>query len=98
MDKFNIAESKKVLKEAAKNSGTNSKLPIQVILNNMDIYNGLIDDYRDGDSKKVYLIYQMSSTIFNQLSTFGLVPPKVKETKKSDESIMAELITEVNRR
>lgn len=98
MDKFNIATSKRDLKAAAKITETKADLSIQVILNNMAIYNGLIDDYREGDTKKAYLMYQMSSTIFNQLAAFGLVPPKVKESKKTEESIIADVIESVNKR
>jgi hypothetical protein len=98
MEKYDIAKSKKALKAAAEITGTKADLPINVILNNMEIYNNLILEYITGDTKKAYLMYQMSSTIFNQLAAFGLVPPKAKAIKKGDDDAINEIIKAVNER
>lgn len=98
MEQFNITKSKKELKSAAENSDTKADLAIQIILNNMAIYNDLILGYDLGDTKKNYLIYQMSSTIFNELKEFGLVPPKVKAAGKSESSALEDIINSVNKR
>lgn len=98
MDKFDIIKAKKELKSAAEKSGTSAALSIQVVLNNMEMYNKLVDELRLGDSKKIYLIYQMSATIFTQLEKFGLVPPKIKDTKKKDEASIDAFINAINER
>lgn len=98
MEKFNIAEKQAELYAVADKTGTQAAASIQLIVSNMILYNDLIDEYCKGNKVKSYFMYQLNSTIFKQLAAFGCVPPKVKETKKSDESALADIIKAVNKR
>lgn len=98
MDKFDLRKIEKELKSVAESSGTKASSTIQLILSNMELYNDLIDAYRRGETVKSYFMYQLNATIFKQLEKFGLVPPKVKEIKKTEESALADIIKAVNKR
>ena len=98
MEKFNITKMEKELKAKAKETDTNADGAIFLIINNMRLYNDLIDDYLAGEKVKSYFMYQLNASIFKQLAAFGLVPAKIKATKKSDESKLLDVITKVNKR
>jgi len=98
VEKFDLKKNEKELKQIAKDTNTKADNAIFVILNNMQMYNDIVDEYRRGNDKKVYLMYQLNASIFKQLALFGQVPAKVKESKKSDESVLADMIKEVNKR
>jgi len=98
MEKFNITKMEKELKAKAKETDTNADGAIFLVINNMRVYNDLIDDYIAGEKIKSYFMYQLNATIFKQLDTFGLVPAKQKATKKTDESKLLDVISKVNKR
>lgn len=98
VEKFDIKKNEKELKQIAKDTDTKADATIFVILNNMQMYNDIVDEYRRGDKAKVYLMYQLNASIFKQLEKFGQVPAKVKASDKSDESALADIIKSVNTR
>lgn len=98
VDKFDIKKNEKELKQIAKDTGTKADATIFIILNNMQLYNDIVDEYTQGDKSKVYLMYQLNASIFKQLALFGQIPIKIKPSDKSDESALADIIKSVNTR
>jgi hypothetical protein len=98
VEKFDLKKNEKELKQVAKDTNTKADSSIFVILNNMQMYNDIVDEYRRGEKTKIYLMYQLNASIFKQLALFGLVPAKVKATAKNDDSALADIIKEVNKR
>ena len=98
MEKFDIKKAAKQLKKTAELAEINADATIFLIQNNMMLYNDLIDAYLLGDTAKVYLMYQLSGSIFKQLAAFQQVPTKQKEVKKTEDSVILEVINKVNKR
>lgn len=98
MEKFNVEKIEKNLIKVAKENNIRDMAAVHLIINNMMIYNELLQKQIEGDDKKLYLLYQMSSTIFKQLSEFHLVPLKKDKKEKKDASVLENLITKVNKR
>lgn len=86
MDKFDIKKITAQLKKVNKNENKDIYAGIQIILNNMEIYNTLIDNFDHTKSKELYIIYQLSVTLFKQLEKFGVFPyaKTLKESEKED--------------
>jgi len=63
MEKFDLKKNEKELKQIAKDTKTKADATIFVILNNMQMYNDIVDEYRNGDKAKVYLMYQLNASI-----------------------------------
>lgn len=95
MKKFETDKILKQLKKINKDAGKDIETGIQLIINNLEIYNTLLDKFERGDFKQVYLLYQMSSTIFKQLASFNIFPDK-KESENSNNDSLSELIKKVN--
>lgn len=74
MKKYNIANLRKELGEINAKNNIQSDAAINIIINNAEIYNTLIDKLKAGDDKKLYVLYQMSATIFKQLKDFNIMP------------------------
>lgn len=98
VEKFDLKKNEKELKQIAKDTNTKADNTIFVILNNMQMYNDIVDEYRRGEKTKIYLMYQLNASIFKQLALFGQVPAKVKASDKSDGSALADIIKDVNTR
>lgn len=98
LEQFDIPKVEVELNQVAEETGTHASSTIQLILSNMWLYNDLIEDYMNGEKVKAYFMYQLNSTIFKQLAAFGCVPPKVKDSKKKEESALEAIIKSVNSR
>lgn len=81
---FDTAKVSKELKKICKSSNIPTTA-IELILNNMNMYNTILELFEQGDTKKVYLLYQMNGQIFNQLKEFKLTPNK-KDNGSAEES------------
>ena len=79
MKKFVISRIEKELMEINELNGIKTKSAIQLVINNMYIYNKLLEEFQDGDTKKVYILYQLNGQIFKQLKEFKVLPSAIKE-------------------
>lgn len=98
MEKFDTKKHKKILEKVAKDSNIQADSTIFLIINNMLLYNDLVDDYLSGNTSKQYLLYQLSGSIFKQLSAFQQVPTKQKDNGTTEESKILNVINKVNKR
>ncbi len=78
IEKFNIKKLTRQLKKINKENNKPCDAGIQLITNNMMVYNELVDNINYKETKTLYLIYQMSATVFNQLKEFQIFPDKKK--------------------
>lgn len=91
MEKYNIKKLKSQLNKVAKQTDTKADAAIFIILNQMTLYNTLVDSFLQGDESKAYFLFQISANIFKQLAAFRQIPLKqkivdtVKEDSKLDE-------------
>ena len=85
MEKFNLKKITTQLNKVNKDNGKDINAGIQLIINNMEIYNSLLADYALGNSKQDYILYQMSYTIFKQLNSYNIFPNKEDNTSTSKE-------------
>jgi len=92
---FNISKTEKQLKKVAQESQTNSDLLIQLIINNIILYNNLVELYNGGEEKHGYKIYQLSILINKNLSQFKQIPNKEVDT---EDDILTNIINKVNNR
>ena len=76
MKKINISKITKQLEAINSQSNKECEAGLQVLINNLEIYNTLLKMFESGDFKQVYLLYQMSATIFKQLEKFNVFPDK----------------------
>lgn len=74
---FNTKKVEFELSKINKILGIKTKAPIQLIVNSMLLYNEIIHLYKNGDTKKVYLIYQLNGQIFKQLKEFRILPSSI---------------------
>ncbi len=93
MKKFDTAKITRQLKKINVESGKDVETGIQVLTNNLEIYNILLEKFENGDMKQIYLLYQMSATITKQLSMFNIFPDKKSNDDKEDS--FKELVSKV---
>lgn len=84
MDKFNIKKITAQLNKLNRESGKDINAGIVLISNNLEIYNTLLVLFIAGDLKQIYLLYQMSATIYKQLEKFNIFPNKKELNEKED--------------
>lgn len=84
--KFDVKKITAQLKKINKDNNKPVEAGIQIVINNMLVYNHLVEDIDFKQTKTLYLIYQMSSTITNMLDKFNIFPDKkaLKELEKED--------------
>jgi hypothetical protein len=80
--KFSVSKIEKELMDINKDYNMKSTVAVQVVVNNLLIYNTLLEKYLNGDEKNIYLLYQMSSTIFKQLKEYNLLPSSLPTEKE----------------
>mgnify|MGYP000902866594 CR=1 FL=1 len=98
MKKFNVKKAEKELTEISHNHNITTNVATQVVINNMMIYNTLLDQYvKEGKTNNIYLLYQMSSTIFKQLKEYKIVPSTVEE-KTGDEDAFQNFVGTYNKK
>jgi hypothetical protein len=85
MKKFNIKKHQKELTDINEVCKIKSTAAVQLVINNMMIYNQCLDDFNGGEQNKLYILYQMSSTIFKQLKEYKLLPTSIEEDTDKDE-------------
>lgn len=97
--KFAVSRIEKELKMINKLYNIKSDVAIHLLINNLKIYNDLLDKYISGDSKNIYLMYQMSSTIFKQLKEYNLLPTSNKDGEVQIEGVseIKKIISEVEK-
>lgn len=84
MKKFNISKISKELEKINKESGKDIDTGIQLLTNNLEIYNILLKAFESGDNKQIYLLYQMSATISKMLGLYNIYPDKDNGDGKED--------------
>jgi len=86
LKKFQVLKIEKELLAINADKGINCQGAVQLIVNNLRLYNEVIDQYRDGDASKLYLIYQINGQIFKQLKEFNILPSsKLMTANKEDQ-------------
>ena len=85
VSKFDSAKIQRQLRKINKENNQPVDTGIQIIINNIIIYNNLVDKINYSEIKTLYLIFQMSSTIFNELKNFNIYPQKKTAKEKNDE-------------
>lgn len=86
MKKFNIKTIEKELLEINQENKIKSKAAVQLVVNSLLIYNQLLDDYNNGKQNNLYLLYQMSSTVFKMLKEYKIIPSTVEDNKEETDS------------
>lgn len=86
MKKFDLKKIEKELRDINKENDIKTTAGIQLILNNIMLYNDLVDLYESGEMGKVYILYQLTGSIFKQLDKYNIYPDSTKEkiTKSTD--------------
>jgi len=97
MEKFDIAKIKKQLTKINRENGKDVNAGIQLVINNCELYNKMIDTVEAGNTKAVYLLYQMSSTIFNELASWNIFPDK-KAMKQDADDLFTQMKNKVEKR
>lgn len=94
--KFPVTKIEKELLDINKKSNIKSNAAVQVVINNLKIYNQLLDEYMGGKSTNIYLLYQMSSTIFKQLKEYKILPSDVQNGDGENDYEFNKFIKNVN--
>lgn len=98
MEKFDITAMEKQLKKVNRDNNLPSNSgALNIITNSMMMYNDLITLINSGDNNKMYLLYQLSATIFKQLAEFQLVPVKKKEVETKNKSVLENIINDIEK-
>lgn len=97
IQKFDTKKYKKQLRKVNKENNKPIDAGIILIINNMEVYNQLVENIDPTNSKAAYLIYQLSATIFNQLRDFQIFPDKKKD-KDVDNDQFTNLINKLNQK
>jgi hypothetical protein len=87
---FNVKKVENELQSINDNNQIETKAAIQLITNNLELYNSLVRDFKNGDSKKVYILYQLNGQIFKQLKEFGILPSDKKNNLIEKKSFFEE--------
>jgi hypothetical protein len=58
-----------------------SKAQQEIIMNNIQQYNSLVDDYQKGDKVNQYLLYQLNLAINRQMADIKKVSDRAKEQR-----------------
>lgn len=82
---FPVEKIKKQLKDINKKRGIESDAAIHLIVNEMLLYNQVLQSYNTGDVKKVYLISQLSGQLFKSLKEFNILPSSKFLQKNTDD-------------
>ena len=99
LKEFDVIKIEKQLKKTTKDNGIDNLSAVQIVVNLMMLYNDLITGYNAGDLKKVYILYQISGQIFNQLKVFGIYPDsKLAEKSEKEEYIFNAVKKNVEKR
>lgn len=96
MKKFNISKITKDLEAISANSGASADAAIQLLTNNLEIYNILLKEFEAGDKKQIYLLYQMSATISKNLQLYNIYPDKTDTDKEDSFTTMKKAISKNN--
>jgi len=79
MKKFAIRIIEKQLLEINKKNGVSTNAAVQLIVNNLQLYNDLLFRYtKQDDTSLVFILYQINGQIFKQLKEFKILPSAVK--------------------
>jgi hypothetical protein len=84
--KFNIKKIEEELKEINTANDIQTTAVIQLVINNMNLYNEMLDVYKGGDTNKVFLLYQLNGQIFKQLKEFNIMPSSKKKGDNTNSS------------
>ena len=94
MKKINISKITKQLEAINSQSNKECNAGIQLIVNNIEIYNTFVYDFDITNSKNVYMICNLSQTIYNQLKYFNVFPDK--KTKEIEIDNFQKMLERVN--
>lgn len=97
MEQFDIKKIGKQLKKINADNGKDVNAGVQLVMNNMELYNTLLGKMETGQVKTMYLLYQVSSTIFNQLREFNIFPDK-KAMKQDADDFFNQVKSKVEKR
>jgi len=79
MKKFAIRIIEKQLLEINKKNGVSTNAAVQLIVNNLQLYNDLLFRYtKQDDTSLVFILYQINGQIFKQLKEYKILPSAVK--------------------
>ena len=79
MKKFAIRIIEKQLLQINKKNGVSTNAAVQLIVNNLQLYNDLLFRYtKQDDTSLVFILYQINGQIFKQLKEFKILPSAVK--------------------
>lgn len=95
MEKYNIKEVTTKLKKVNKEAGKDANYNIVALINNMELYNMILDNLDTSNIRQQYMIYQLSATIQNSLKLFKVFPDKKNEPEGEKDSL-SELVKKVN--
>ena len=84
VNKFDIIKAEKELKKVCKTFNI-SIIAIQLILNNMKIYNSYVEDYINGGGTSIQVLFQISGLIMKHLKEFHLTPPRQKKEEEDED-------------
>ncbi|MBV5313249.1 MAG: hypothetical protein JZU47_08135 [Prolixibacteraceae bacterium] len=93
MKKINISKTKIQLTKIVEENNL-SNFPINLIQNNIEIYNNLIENIDISNTKNVYIVTNLSTTIFNQLKHYNIFPEK-KHTKNDESDSFIQLVNKI---
>jgi hypothetical protein len=80
MKKISITKVKKELAQLNADPATS-----ELIINNAQLYNDLIDKYDSGDTKNLYLSYQLNVQITKQIESVRKFSLKINGTDEDDQ-------------
>jgi hypothetical protein len=86
MNQFDIPETRKQLKKINKANGITLHTAIDLIVNNMQLYNDVLEKVCGGEEKYIWMLYPLNSTIFKQLKEFGIMPSSKKINDVQEET------------
>jgi len=92
VEKFDQNKIQRQLRKINKINNQPVDAGIQIIINNIIVYNNLVERIDYKEIKTMYLIFQMSSTIFNELKSFNIYPKRktAKEINEENKAIEKE--------
>jgi hypothetical protein len=84
MKRITITKVKKLLQDINADDST-----AELILNNVVLYNGLVEEYNSGEKVNQYLLYQLNNQIIKQIEGVKKLNQKLNEVDEDDDAFSA---------
>jgi hypothetical protein len=84
MKKITLYKVKDLLQSIGADEST-----VELVINNIQLYNGLVEDYNKGEQHNYYLMYQLNNQIIKQIESIKKLNKKRNDDSSEDDAFTA---------